>query len=147
MTHDSDGHQVMYLSILCEDLGEAASCDTVERQNYILSLGKQQLALLVGPGIASVEGSRHLFAFGDDVTVVKTYGGHLLAVLITCLTVVVVVAMAVYGVLKYRENRQYFIQFGADDADVEDMYAADGPDGLGPPRRRVVKDAVIEVEE
>ncbi|RNF08694.1 putative Golgi/lysosome glycoprotein [Trypanosoma rangeli] len=147
VTHDPDGRQVMYLSILCEDLGEAASCDTVERQNYILSLGQQKLTPLVGLGIASVEGSRHLFAFGDDVVVLKKYGGHILVLLITCLTVVVVVAMAVYGVLKYRESRQYFIQFGADDAEVEDMYATDGPDDLGYRRPRGVKDAVIEVEE
>nr|AGN32901.1 golgi/lysosome glycoprotein [Trypanosoma rangeli] len=147
VTHDADGRQVMYLSILCEDLGEEAFCDTVERQNYILSLGQEKLAPLVGLGIASVEGSRHLFAFGDDVVVLKKYGGHLLALLITCVTVVVVMAMAVYGVLKYRESRQYFIQFGADDAEVEDMYATDGVDDLGYHRSRGVKDAVIEVEE
>ncbi|PWV17931.1 putative Golgi/lysosome glycoprotein 1 [Trypanosoma cruzi] len=147
MTHDGEGHQVIYLSILCEELGDAAPCDTVERQNYILTLGKSNSTILSDIGILSVEGSRHLFAFGDDTVTMKGTGGRVMTLLITCATVVLVAAMAVYGVLKYRENRQYFIQFGNDDAEVEDMYAASDPRNTEHKGPLPVKDAVIEVEE
>ncbi|KEG13341.1 golgi/lysosome glycoprotein [Trypanosoma grayi] len=147
MTHDTKGLQVLYISIVCEDLGEARPCDTLERQNYIVSLGKENSSILSDIAIVSIEGSTHMFAFGDDPIIIRNYNGHVMAISITCITVLLITAMGVYGVLKYRENRQYFIQFGADDEDVGDMYAISGSVKGGDEYRRPVKDSVIEVEE
>lgn len=151
ITHDRQGHQVLYLSILCEDLAEAASCDTVERQNYLVYLGKTNSSLLSELKILSVNGSRHMFAFGDDPVFVEANKNYLIVFLISCTTVVLVAAISVYGLLKYREHREYFIQFGTDDEDADDMYTTPtttrSPFKTGNTGRAAIDNAVIEVEE
>ncbi|KAH9599953.1 hypothetical protein LSM04_004615 [Trypanosoma melophagium] len=148
ITHNMERRQVVYISILCEDLGEARPCDTLERQNYILSLGKANSSILTDLSIVSVKGINSLFAFGDDPLFVKGDRDHTLVISLTCLTVVLVTAMTVFGVLKYRENRQYFVQFGTDDDDVADMYETSVPVGRGGSTgRSAIKNSVIEVED
>ncbi|KAG8348321.1 hypothetical protein ERJ75_000746700 [Trypanosoma vivax] len=130
LTHNEHGQQVVYLSILCEDMGEDRSCSTVERQNYIVSLAKSDASSFASIGIAAVEGSTHMFAFGDDVMIVKS-GFSIMSILIICATALLVTTMMVYGFLKYRESRQYFVNFGLEDDDVDDMYISNAPGGAG----------------
>ncbi|ORC85146.1 golgi/lysosome glycoprotein [Trypanosoma theileri] len=148
ITHNMEKRQVVYISILCEDLGETRPCDTMERQNYILSLGKENSSILTDLSIASVKGINSLFAFGDDPLFTKGNGDRTVVVLLACLTVIMVTGMIVFGMVKYRENRQYFVQFGTDDDEVADMYENDMPVGRGGTTgRSAIKNAVIEVED
>lgn len=153
VSHDASNNQLVYLSVLCEDLnkGGASVCSTLERHNYVVSLGKRHSPLLSENGIKSVEGSTSMFAFDDDPSSRKG-GSKGLIVFLSIMLCSVTLALIVV-VIKYRSKREYFVQFGMDDGDLDDMYEA----GAMPapmevshyqaPRGGPSSAAVIEIEE
>ncbi|RHW71097.1 Golgi/lysosome glycoprotein 1 [Trypanosoma brucei equiperdum] len=146
VTHGKDGRVRLFISIFCEELGEDRTCDTVERQNYIISASKQGSEALAAAGIESAEGSRDMFALGDDPNP-RMGWGRVLSIFAICGTVVAVACLVVYGVLKYRENRQYFVNFGVEDEDVDDMYISNIPTAGAAVNSAGTKGSVIEVED
>nr|CCC91962.1 putative Golgi/lysosome glycoprotein 1 [Trypanosoma congolense IL3000] len=144
-TRDESGHQRVYITLLCEDFGQDRPCDSAERQNYIIYASKAGSEELKAAGIISVSGSKDIFAL-DDSTSGSLGLTRLLTVLAVCLTVIIVVGLIVHAALRYRESRQYFVNFGVED-DVDDMYISNIPAGTQPKGAAEGKDSVIEVED
>ncbi|CCW62457.1 unnamed protein product [Phytomonas sp. EM1] len=137
MTHEIDGQQVVYVVFACSGVllkdGRPA-CDTIERSNYAVTLSKVNSTLLQVNDIDEISGSTSIASAGDDPDVSPRVRSFF-PTLIICITALACSGMLVFAVLKYRERRQYFVQFGMDDDGIDDMYIpammSAGMDGTG----------------
>lgn len=128
LTHNKQREQVVYLAFMCDNVTSregALVCDNTERANYAVSLGDSKTSeLLKQYQIQSITGSTSMATSDDDPSLIPRQGSSTVGTLLVCLTVLGVVWMVAYSVAKCREKRQYMVQFGMDDADIDDMYAA-----------------------
>ncbi|CCW72111.1 unnamed protein product [Phytomonas sp. Hart1] len=124
MTHNEAGQQVVYVVFSCSGVtlydGRPA-CDSVERSNYAVMLSTINSSFLHDNDIDQIVGSTSIAISGDDPDVLS-HNRRFWSTLLICVTAIACTGMFVYAVLKYRERRQYFVQFGMDDDKIDDMY-------------------------
>lgn len=125
----SDGTVILWLSIECgastsETANSKKACSSQERKNYAIHLVESN-----SPALQQLQWSTAKLTSQDDLFAVVDGEGGLVGLLSNkhsrrafyagCATLITIVGLAVYGVLKYREKQHYFVQFGLDDEDVE----------------------------
>lgn len=156
LQHDAKGKQLVYVLINCEDESDVSKrvCDSVERYNYFAGLNA---ATLKERGIAAVQGSVYMFAFGDDE---RSSGTSKFAVVVIGICILGAGGMIAFAVARYQERRHHFVQFGLDDEDIDDMYDFSAAPtsamrneydvNVPPPpphQQQRIHNAVIEIEE
>lgn len=122
--HSATGHVVLWLSIQCDPAGSTTRtpCNAQERKNYAVHLMESQSPLLqqLHWESAQLSSQDDIFGVEDDSLLAGVMHDNRTrhAFFVGCATLIVVAAMVVYGVLKYREKRHYFVQFGMDDEEA-----------------------------
>ena len=110
------GTTVLYLDIDCDGV----SCGSQDRKDYLLEIANSPRP--------PADYSSLMVALVEEVSTsgIVTRNNHYLGspeaksyFIIGCLTIIIVVAVAVYGIIQLRKNQHHFIQFGIDDDDDE----------------------------
>lgn len=113
------GRSVLTFAFHCEGVTDAKgrpACDNVERYNFAVGASKSARAK---HGIHALYASTSMAAWDDDGT---KSGTGTAATVAGCFTLLALAGLGAFTVLRYREKRQYMVQFGMDDADLDDMY-------------------------
>jgi hypothetical protein len=160
----SDSGLQLWIDITCDTKGanDKVPCNAQERKNYAVHLAETN-----SPIAASLQWKSASQTSQDDIFAEADADGGLNgllsnrksrgAFLIGCATLLAVVGLTVFGVLKYKEKQHYFIQFGVDedgDIDGEDGEELEIDDHGDIGRRKkpsgsqpYVADATIELED
>jgi hypothetical protein len=115
----------IYIDIVCQRYGRNSRCSGTERKNQVLYLWNNQQLPLVDIGIVDVKEMNANGVFGIESTpptsVSPANSSQTAVIVIVCLTVLGVVGMIVYAVVRYTRGHR-FIQVGHatnDDGDDE----------------------------
>jgi hypothetical protein len=123
----------IYIDIVCQRYGRNSRCSGTERKNQVLYLWNNQQLPLVDIGIVDVKEMNANGVFGIESTpptsVTPANSSQTAVIVIVCLTVLGVVGMIVYAVVRYTRGHR-FIQVGhATNDDGEDEHDLRGRPG------------------
>lgn len=159
----SDEGIQLWIDVNCDAKESNAKlpCDPQERKNYAVHLSETSspIAARLKWKSATQTSQDDIFAEGDPaggLTGLLANKKSRGAFFIGCATLLIVVGLVVFGVLKYKEKQHYFIQFGVDEDDVDhndnDELEIDDYGGIGKKRQQepnasYIAGATIDLED